>query len=71
MTEPQNSPSAPPVATRIAKIVVSDYRAFPSGQNFEFNLGQNGKNLLLFGENGSGKTSLFRALLEVCDHQRI
>jgi energy-coupling factor transporter ATP-binding protein EcfA2 len=58
---------ATPVTTvsRIAKISLSDYRAFPSGQTYEFNLGPEGRNLLLFGENGSGKTSLFRALRDL------
>lgn len=51
--------------TRIAKISLSDYRAFPAGHACVFNLGADGKNLLLFGENGSGKTSLFRALRDL------
>jgi len=61
---PTDSPT-PPVIARIAKIALSDYRAFPSGQAYEFDLGSEGKNLLLFGENGSGKTSLFRALRDL------
>jgi len=68
----QNPPVAAPetqpvaaVTARIASIGVSDYRAFPSGQNYEFNLGADGRNLLLFGENGSGKTTLFRALRDL------
>jgi len=54
-----------PIVSRIAKIGLSDYRAFPSGQTYEFDLSATGKNLLLFGENGSGKTSLFRALRDL------
>jgi energy-coupling factor transporter ATP-binding protein EcfA2 len=54
-----------PIVARIAKIGLSDYRAFPSGQTYEFDLSATGKNLLLYGENGSGKTSLFRALRDL------
>jgi energy-coupling factor transporter ATP-binding protein EcfA2 len=54
-----------PIVARISKISLSDYRGFPSGQPYEFDLGATGKNLLLYGENGSGKTSLFRALRDL------
>ncbi len=54
-----------PVVARLSKITLSDYRAFPAGQNYEFDLGPEGKNLLLFGENGSGKSSLFQALRDL------
>jgi energy-coupling factor transporter ATP-binding protein EcfA2 len=52
---------------RIKKISISGYRAFPPyrPESFEVNLGNDGKNLLLYGENGSGKTSLFKALREL------
>jgi energy-coupling factor transporter ATP-binding protein EcfA2 len=43
---------------RIKKIEIQNFRAFYG--NFEIELG--GKNLLLYGENGSGKSSLFYAL---------
>ena len=43
----------------ITKIEIDGFKAFP--QNFKFNLGT-GKNLLLYGENGSGKSSLYYAL---------
>ena len=52
-------------AARIAKISLSDYRAFPAGPPYEFDLGADGKNLLLYGENGSGKSSLARALRDL------
>jgi hypothetical protein len=48
---------------RIAKIEINDFRAFPGPTPYCFDL-QGGKNLLVFGENGSGKSSLFRALVE-------
>jgi predicted ATP-dependent endonuclease of OLD family len=43
---------------RIKKIEIQNFRAFYG--NFEIHLG--GKNFLLYGENGSGKSSLFYAL---------
>lgn len=47
---------------KIAQIRIRDFRAFPNGESHTFDL--NGKNLLVFGENGSGKSSLFRATKE-------
>lgn len=49
---------------RIAKIELNDFRAFPGPQDYTFDLGPGGSNLLLYGENGSGKSSLFRAIQE-------
>jgi energy-coupling factor transporter ATP-binding protein EcfA2 len=46
---------------RIAKIVVKDFRGFSQEATFDLD---GGKNLLLYGENGSGKSSLYRALVE-------
>lgn len=56
-------------AYRLKKISISGFRAFPpyKPSSFEIDLGADGKNLLLYGENGSGKTSLFRALRDLCD----
>jgi energy-coupling factor transporter ATP-binding protein EcfA2 len=49
-------------APRIGKIVLRDFRFFPGNETYTFKLGDDGKNLLLFGENGSGKSSLFQGL---------
>jgi energy-coupling factor transporter ATP-binding protein EcfA2 len=59
------SVASPSITARVARISVSDYRVFPAGPAFEFTLGADGRNLLLFGENGSGKTSLFRAIRDL------
>jgi energy-coupling factor transporter ATP-binding protein EcfA2 len=54
---------------RIKKISLSGFRAFPpyKPKSLEIDLGGSGKNLLLYGENGSGKTSLFRSLRDLFD----
>jgi energy-coupling factor transporter ATP-binding protein EcfA2 len=62
------SPAAADVATaapapqplRIHTISLTDFRAFPGPAPAVFELG--GKNLLVYGENGAGKSSLFHAL---------
>lgn len=45
---------------RIASVDISDFRAFPALAPASINL--DGKNLLAWGENGSGKSSIYRAL---------
>ncbi len=45
---------------RITKIEIKNFRAFP--KTYQINLTKTGKNLLIYGENGSGKTSLYLAL---------
>lgn len=52
----------PAPAPRIRGIEISDFRAFPAIQPGRFDLGEHGCNLLAFGENGAGKSSLYRAL---------
>ena len=45
---------------RITKIEIKNFRAFP--RTYQIDLTQTGKNLLVYGENGSGKSSLYLAL---------
>ena len=45
---------------RITKIEIKNFRAFYGA--YQINLHRAGKNLLVYGENGSGKTSLYQAL---------
>ena len=45
---------------RITKIEIRNFRAFPS--IYQIDLHKAGKNLLVYGENGSGKSSLYLAL---------
>ena len=48
---------------KITKIEVCDFRGFPGPAVYNFEFG-NAPNLLIYGENGSGKSSLFRAVRE-------
>ena len=45
---------------RITDIEIKNFRAFP--KTYKINLSKSGKNLLVYGENGSGKSSLYFAL---------
>jgi len=45
---------------RIKRLTLTDFRAFPGAAPTHFDL--DGKNLLVYGENGSGKSSIFHAL---------
>lgn len=56
------SPSAePPVKSlRIKRVSLCDFRAFPGPSLHSFDL--DGRNMLIYGENGSGKSSVFHAL---------
>jgi energy-coupling factor transporter ATP-binding protein EcfA2 len=51
---------------KITKIEIKNYRGFPA--NIQFDLTKDGKNLILFGENGSGKSSLFHGLSHFFSH---
>jgi energy-coupling factor transporter ATP-binding protein EcfA2 len=53
-------PTAPPAPARIKRLTLTDFRAFPGPAPTAFEL--EGKNLLVYGENGAGKSSLFYAL---------
>ena len=58
-------PALPPavpaaVPLRIKHLTLTDFRAFPGPTPARFDL--DGKNLLVYGENGAGKSSLFHAL---------
>ena len=57
--QPLVAPAAAP-RPRIHRLSIQNYRAFPGIGNPDIVLG--GKNLLVYGENGSGKSSIFHAL---------
>lgn len=50
------------MAIKISSIQFYDYRAFFDGANNKYLLNTEDKNLLIYGENGSGKTSMFRGV---------
>lgn len=54
--------TAQPKPLRIKRLTLTDFRAFPGPTPAHFDL--DGKNLLVYGENGSGKSSIFHALRE-------
>ncbi|MBU2809615.1 AAA family ATPase [Acidithiobacillus ferrooxidans F221] len=55
---------APPPALRLASLKLDNFRAFPEPETFNLE----GKNLLVYGENGSGKSSIFAALRALFRH---
>jgi energy-coupling factor transporter ATP-binding protein EcfA2 len=52
---------------KITKIEVCDFRGFKGPAVYDFAFG-NARNLLIYGENGSGKSSLFSAIREFFNH---
>lgn len=58
-------PAPPPDAPRLQRIEVVDFRAFPKNHPGILELGEMGCSLLVFGENGAGKSSLYRALRDL------
>lgn len=48
---------------KITRIDISDFRGFPGPGLYDFDFGS-AQNLFVYGENGSGKSSLFRAIQE-------
>lgn len=57
---PQAEAAAPVVPPKIKSLTLCDFRAFAGPEPVTFHL--NGKNLLIYGENGAGKSSVFHAL---------
>ena len=50
----------------ISRITIDGFKAFPD--SFTLNLGE-GSNLLMYGENGSGKSSIYYALYSLLQSQ--
>jgi energy-coupling factor transporter ATP-binding protein EcfA2 len=48
---------------KVRRVDICDFRGFPGPARYEFDLGNAG-NVVVYGENGSGKSSLFRAIEE-------
>ena len=51
---------------KLQRISLCDFRAFPGPAEYVFDFGTK-PHMLIYGENGSGKTSVFKALLEFFD----
>jgi energy-coupling factor transporter ATP-binding protein EcfA2 len=66
MSVPAGLSPVPPLAPppRLASLKLNNFRAFPEPEIFSLE----GKNLLVYGENGSGKSSIFAALRALFRH---
>lgn len=53
---------------KLQKLTLCDFRAFPGPGEYCFDLGYR-NHLLIYGENGSGKTSVFKAIREFFDNR--
>ena len=53
---------------KLQKLTLCDFRAFPGLGEYCFDLGKK-NHLLIYGENGSGKTSVFKAIREFFDNR--
>lgn len=53
---------------KLQKLALCDFRAFPGPGEYSFDLGKK-NHLLIYGENGSGKTSVFKAIREFFDNR--
>lgn len=53
---------------KLQKLTLCDFRAFPGPGEYSFDLGRK-SHLLIYGENGSGKTSVFKAIREFFDNR--
>ena len=56
--------ASPVSQPRLASLKLNNFRAFPEPETFSMG----GKNLLVYGENGSGKSSIFAALRALFSH---
>jgi len=63
MISPSSPPTGMPTPLRIKRLSLTDFRAFPGPAPAHFDL--DSKNLLIYGENGSGKSSIFHAFKEI------
>lgn len=58
--QPAPAPAAAPPSPRLKTLTLRNFRAFPGPTDIPIRFG--GKNLVIFGENGAGKSTIFHAL---------